>query len=393
MKNGATEQNRPKLLIYEPRVEGHHPGWLRFITEDLLSAGRELVLAVDLRKQSRPIIEEHLGDLISQVELIPALDENGRPRNGSTAASLAAGLQDSGADRAFLCAFDELASHAFRRAAFGLYPPAVLRGRIGGIYHRPRFTVAPKWSPNRCLKVAGFHKFMHANWVRPLLLVDEYLARDFKTKFPENPIFFLPDPCPDDFSGDARQARASLGLPDNRTIFLFFGVGAKRKGLHLAVDAMLRLDSEKPFLLIAGKQDPAGQVRRGIEQLQRQNRASLLNRYVSSEEEKRCFQACDVVLLPYLNHFGTSGILSRAMATGKPVIASDEQLIGKLVKDHALGWRFPSGDVDALTDCLIKAAQMDIAETQQFARQAARYADQYSRSRYRQALLDALDAP
>ncbi len=393
MNGGYPKPGHRKLLIYEPRVEGHHPGWLRFITEDLLSAGYDLVLAADLREQSRPILEEHLGSLAASVDWLPAVDETGRPRNGSTAASVLAGLEESGAARAFLCAFDELASRAFRRAAVGRFPPPTLKGRIGGIYHRPRFTAAPWWSPNRWLKLAGFRRFMRSGWVRPLLFVDEYLARDFKHAYPERPIFFLPDPCPDDFRGDARTARKRLGLPEGRTVFLFFGVGAKRKGLHLAVDAMLQTGNRETFLLIAGRQNPSGRVRRGIEQLQRQGRALLLDRYVSSAEEKLCFQGCDVVLLPYLNHFGTSGILSRAMATGKPVIASDEQLLGRLVRDHALGWCVRSGDARALADGIAAAAIISPAEKQRFSLNATRYADRYSRSAYRRALLESLRVP
>lgn len=390
MKDGHPESHRHKLLVYEPRVEGHHPGWLRFITEDLLSAGFALTLAVDLRKHSRPIIEEHLGDLVSSVRLLPAVDETGKPRDGSTAAAIAVGLEESGAARAFMCAFDELASRAFRRAALGIYPPSGLRGRIGGIYHRPRFTAAPWWSPNRCLKAAGFRRFMKNGWLQPLLFVDEYLTQHLQQIYSHEPIFFLPDPCPDDFGGDVHLARSALGLPDDPTIFLFFGVGAKRKGLHLAVEAMLQIEIPNTFLLIAGRQHPSGRVHRKIAQLERQHRVLLLDRYVSSAEEKLCFQACDVVLLPYLNHFGTSGILSRAMATGKPVIASDEQLLGKLVRDHSLGWRFASGDVRALADRMAAAAVCRPAEKRRFSANAARYAERYSRDAYRQALLASL---
>ena len=360
------------------------------MTIDLLSADYELVLAVDLRQDSRPILEEHLGDMISKVTLIPAVDENGRPRNGSTAASIIKCLGESGTSRVFMGAFDELASSAFRRAALGLNLPAALRGRIGGIYHRPRFTDSPWWSPNRWLKARGFRKFMEKNWVKPLLFVDEYLARDFKTAFPENPIFFLPDPCPDDFSGDIRHARSALGLPENHTVFLFFGVGARRKGLHLAVDAMLQLKMKDTFLLVAGNQNPPRRVKRALDQLVHQNRALIMDRYVSSTEEKLCFQTADVVLLPYLNHFGTSGILSRAMATGKPVIASDEQLLGKLVKDNEIGWCFASGDVSALTRCLAEAAAMDAGTQHRLTTNAADYANRYSRRNYRKALLEAL---
>jgi len=391
MTNRHPSGNR-RLLVVDPRMEGHHPGWLRFITEDLLSADYNPVLAVDLRPQSRTIVEDHLGDLIDQVTLIPILDNQGHPRNGSLAASILLGLEESGAPRAFLCEFDELASAAFRRAAVGLYPPLLLQGRMGGIYHRPRFTDAPWWSPNRMLKAAGFRRFMQADWIRPLLLLDEYLTQDFKEQFPDKPIFFLPDPCPDDFDGDSDQARAALGVPPDHRVFLFFGVGARRKGLHLAVEAMLQLKVKNTFLLIAGRQNPPPRVKRGIEQLVGEKRALLLDRYVSSSEEKSCFQAADVVLLPYLNHFGASGILSRAMATGKPVIASDEQLVGKLVKDNDLGWYFPSGNVRALAGCLAKATDMDEDMRQHFKTKTAAYASRYSRKNYRKALLQSLSA-
>jgi len=382
--------NSRRLLVVEPRVEGHHPGWLRFITEDLLSADYDPVLAVDLRPQSRVIIEEHLGDLLNRVELIPFLDNRGRPHKGTLAASIRSGLEASGAPRAFLCALDELASAAFRRAAIGLNPDPFLRGRIGGIYHRPRFTDAPWWSPNGMLKAVGFRKFMRACWIRPLLLLDEYLAQDFKALFPDRPIFFLPDPCPDDFCGDPGQARAALGVPSGKTVFLFFGVGARRKGLHLAVEAMLRLKKKDAFLLVAGRQNPPREVKRALDLLASQGRALILDRYVSSAEEKQCFQAADTVLLPYLNHFGTSGLLSRAMATGKPVIASDEQLLGKLVRDNDIGWRFPSGNVAALTDCLAKSVELDDETRQRFTANASAYANRYSRKRYREALLGSL---
>jgi glycosyltransferase involved in cell wall biosynthesis len=386
----AYPTNHRRLLVYEPRVEGHHPGWLRFITEDLLAAGYDLTLAVDLRPRSRGIVEEHLGGLMGRVTLIPALDGQGRPRNGSTAASIVLGLQESGAPRAFLCAFDELASATFRRAAVGLYPSPMLRGRIGGIYHRPRFTVAPRWSPNRILKAAGFRKFMQAGWIRPLLLLDEYLTLDIKKVFPDQPVFFLPDPCPDDFDGDPQRARATLGVPPGTTVFLFFGVGARRKGLHLAAEAMLRLKMKNTFLLVAGRQNPAPPVKRALDRLVHQERALILDRYVSSTEERLCFQAADVVLLPYLNHFGTSGILSRAMATGKPVIASGEQLLGRLVSDNQIGWRFPPGNVSALTGCLAEAAAIDADTRRHFKARAADYAGRYSRANYRNALLESL---
>ncbi len=174
---------------------------------------------------------------------------------------------------------------------------------------------------------------------------------------------------------------------------LFYGTGARRKGLHLTVDAMLRLPPESSaFLLCAGQQSPTGETAAGLAQLARQNRARLLDRYVSVDEEKLCFAASDAVLLPYLNHFGTSGVLSRAMSAGKPVIVSDEQLLGRLTREHQLGLVFPSGNAMALSQCIQRMTQLSTTEMAGFADAARRYAKAYSREAFRTALLRSLSA-
>ena len=61
--------------------------------------------------------------------------------------------------------------------------------------------------------------------------------------------------------------------------------------------------SHRRFYSAPARQNPAGKIASGLEQLVQQGRARLINRYVSVTEEKNCFAASDVVLLPYLNHF------------------------------------------------------------------------------------------
>lgn len=381
------------LLIYEPRTEGHHLGWLRFITDDLLAAGFRLAIAADLRSDSRERVEQHLAGLAGDVHLLSAYDQNGRRHLDGKARSVAHCLQVSGAKSVFLCALDEIASDCWRGATFGLRPPVELRGRIGGIYHRPRFLAAPKWSLDRSLKMPGFHRLLRECWWRQLLFVDEFLAADLKLANPAAPVFFLPDPCPPGYDGDSVEARNKLRIAAERKVFLFYGTGARRKGLHLVVEAMLRLPLESPaFLLCAGQQNPTGKTAAGLEMLVRQNRACLLNRYVTVEEEKLCFAASGAVLLPYLNHFGTSGVLSRAMSAGKPVIASDEQLLGRLTREHKLGLVFPSGNVAALAESFRRVSQLSAHDADQLSAAARVYAKTYSRDAFRTALLRSLSA-
>ena len=104
------------------------------------------------------------------------------------------------------------------------------------------------------------------------------------------------------------------------------------------------------------------------------------------------FGACDVVLLPYLNHFGSSGVLSRAMAAGKMVVVSDEQLLGRLTRERGLGLLFPSGDVGRLRERIREAAAMGPEQVARHSAAARDYAKSYSREAYRAALLASLQA-
>lgn len=381
------------LLLYEPRTEGHHLGWLRFITDDLLAANVRLSIAADLRPGSRERVEQQLAGLPDHVRLLSAYDETGRRHLDGKARSVAHCLKISGAENVFLCALDEIASHVWRRATFGLRPPVELRGHIGGIYHRPRFLAAPEWSLDCRLKCPGFRRLLREGWWRQLLFVDEFLAADLRSAHPGSPVFFLPDPCPPGYGGEPDAARGKLGIPGDRKVFLFYGTGARRKGLHLVVAAMLNLPASSPaFLLCAGQQNPTGKTAAGLAQLAHQNRARLLDRYVSVEEEKMCFAASDAVLLPYLNHFGNSGVLSRAVSAARPVIVSDEQLLGRLTREHRLGLVFPSGDVPALRNAIHRATQLSEADLAQFAAAARNYTNTYSRAAFRSVLLGSLSA-
>ncbi len=136
-------------------------------------------------------------------------------------------------------------------------PPKMLQSRMGGIYHRPRFLAASHWSFDRRLKEPGFQRLIRQDWLSQLLFVDEFLAAELQANYPSAPIYFLPDVCPEGYENDGHAPRQKLNVPAGKFVFLFYGGGYRRKGLHLAVQAMLDLPINSPaFLLCAGKQDP-----------------------------------------------------------------------------------------------------------------------------------------
>src|SRR5438045_1423593 len=115
MKSTAP-QTEAAVLIYEPRIEGHHLGWLRFIAEDLFNAGYKLTLAVDTRPDSLTRIRGHMGDLLDKVKVVSAFPGNSTHIDAKVIAKC---FRESGANSVFLNSFDEVASSVLRDAALG----------------------------------------------------------------------------------------------------------------------------------------------------------------------------------------------------------------------------------------------------------------------------------
>jgi glycosyltransferase involved in cell wall biosynthesis len=383
----------PSALIYEPRVEGHHLSYLKFITEDLLGAGFHLTLAMDTRQKEFQRANEQMAELLKKVRVIPAYGAEEGGSGSGRIGSVAACLANSGAELAFLISYDDVASGLFRRAAFGLLPPRILRGRHGGIFLRPRFLAGRGFSPNLWLKSIGFTRLLRQGWFRHLLLLDPFLHARLKAKEPAAPVFFLPDPFPDDFVANAAQARRHWDIALDKRVLLFYGGGYRRKGLQLVVAALRAMAPGTPaFLLFAGHQPDDAASAGELEQLSADGRARVINRYVSEEEEKLLFAASDFVVLPYQHHFGSSGVLARAAGAGKPVIASDEQLVGRLVREHGLGLLFPSGNTAALRQAIAQATNAAPGQTLRWREAAVSFAGRCSRAAFREALLAAFRA-
>jgi hypothetical protein len=203
--------------------------------------------------------------------------------------------------------------------------------------------------------------------------MDEYLFTDAKDKYTGAAFHFLPDPWAGNFSHSQKDARKALGIPTDRFILLGYGIGDRRKGLHLTVRAMLEsaFDS-RLFLLCAGKISKDSELLKGLSKLEKRGMAKFLDRYVSDSENSLCFCASNVVLFTYIRHFGSSGVLSLSAAADKMVITSDEGLVGQRVRKHNLGW-------------LLTESKMS-----EFQQAALRYAKACSRQAFRNTLLSAL---
>ena len=379
---------QPHILIFEPRIKGHHLKWLRYIAEDFIAAGFKLTLGVDWRAESRKLICNELSSLIEKVNILSIFDRAGKLRKGSKLKALADCFSESSAQEVFVNNLDDIVSHCLRQSSVGIFPPKILQGRVSGVYFRPRFLLNPAWPPGNLIKTIGFTRLIKKHWFKNIYLMDEYLFLNIQDRLTDPSFHFLPDPWSGDFAQPMERAREKLKIPLDKFVFLNYGIGDKRKGLHLVIRAMLEASQEsRLFLLCAGQISRNNTIRSGLDKLENLGHAKVLNRYVSDVEETLCFCAADVVLLPYVNHFGSSGVLSLAAGAGKMVVASDDGLVGKRVFEHKLGLLFSSGNTKALGKSMIQAVSLSQSDRDQFQNSAAEYAMSCNREAFRQALL------
>ena len=375
------------ILIFEPRIEGHHLTWLRYVVEDFLSAGHTLTLAIAYTDHTHGLYKAQLGDLLEKITIISVYDANHKLRGGTKINALGLCMNDCGAEHVFCNNLDDIASSMLRRSAIGILPPKVLKGKLSGIYFRPRFLARTAWPPGNIIKYIGFQRLLRQGWFFRICLMDEYLYQKHINTFSKNGMVFLPDPWSGDFSMDRNQARNSLGIDKDKFVFLQYGIGTRRKGLHLVIRAMLSKDLPHQWhLLCAGQIKKDKEILDGISRLQAAGRATALNRYVSKEEEQLCFTAADIVLMPYVRHFGSSGILALAAAAGKMVIVSDEGLIARRVKENKLGICFPSGNINGLKEAMSRSQRLLEERPHQIEEHARLFAARCDRQAFREVL-------
>jgi len=130
---------------------------------------------------------------------------------------------------------------------------------------------------------------------------------------------------------------------NGRRIFAIVGAISERKGVIQVMDGFLGMkdhELEQLSLIIAGECDPvlSPLITAKAEQLMgRRLRVLLALRRLSPSECQTMLTASDFALLAYQKHVGSSAILIRAAAAGKPVISQDYGLLGWQTRNRKLG--------------------------------------------------------
>jgi glycosyltransferase involved in cell wall biosynthesis len=365
--NPAAARRRPhKILIFEPEAEGHSLEWLEHIMLFVASERRniQLWLAVPqtLQRALAKTLPAEAADRIHLMALTAAECRacTARPLTRAGFArwwTMRRYLRRTAAQHGFFLTIDLVSLPLAlglgadgRRLSGILFRPSVHYGEIGP--YRPGI--------GECMRDARkaiLYRLMLRNpAVERVLSLDPFFPDHAHVHYRGGEkVLALPDPAhppvapaTSDNSGDF--------VPAGRTGFLLFGYLAERKGPLAVLDALLLLPPEiasRVAVLFAGRVDP--HLRERLDQ-----RLAALARHcpdlwlriddrrLEPVELAALVRRSDVVLAPYQRFVGSSGVLLWAALNGRPVLAQDYGLVGRLTREHRLGVSVDSCDPSRL---------------------------------------------
>lgn len=357
--SNAPRQRR--LLIFEPDAEGHSQEWLQHLVDYVSDneAAPSITVLAPPALCAALAVATHTRE--SRVRFM-ALEPRAVRLCGHRLLSLAAFarwwtvrryLRRSGADAGFFLSLDLLCLPL----AFGLQA----RGKpLAGILFRPsvHYRTLGAYRPGlgerlRDLRKDILYRLMLRNpAIGAVLSLDPFFAIHATSHYSRgDKVQALPDPAYPATGAD-RWLTVKDATPPGRISFLLFGYITERKGPLVVLDALRLLPDRVAAgvaVRFAGRVDPA--IRDAIE-----TRRSLLarehpllwlhvdDRRLDHAELEALVSQSDVVLAPYQRFVGSSGVLLWAARAGRPVLAQEFGLIGRLTRDHRLGAVADSSD-------------------------------------------------
>jgi glycosyltransferase involved in cell wall biosynthesis len=136
----------------------------------------------------------------------------------------------------------------------------------------------------------------------------------------------------------------------SRLTFAYCGGLAAHKGVHVLIEAVRAVDSDRLELLIYGTAGPSEKdyERRLRAMAAPDPRIKFCGAY-AQQDAGDVFRTIDVLVIPSLCYESYSFTLHQAVASSVPVIASAVGSLDEKLKDGINGFLFPMGDAAALT--------------------------------------------
>jgi glycosyltransferase involved in cell wall biosynthesis len=372
------------LLVFDPRVEGHHTEYLlhiaRYVSKS--SASPDLYFAVnpDIKIHCPELVRiEGASDSISLLPLNP--DEYYDPENASSIRRSLAGWE-SAMNRAVEldvdhCMFMELNIY---QAVLGLPRSYDMPFSVSGILFFPYCRIEPGGGILSQIKsmVEKLRKMLQVRWMISnsiintiFVLNDHWGARNMNDHFGTDIFRFLPDPVPslqiDENESDHVASWSRKWWGPDRVHFLLFGSLRREKGVLEAIQAFCKLSRQEAqlaafHLLGAPREELEAHLFGLVSKLQEEQPELHIHfegRFLSESELDCALSHSDVILAPYQRVEGSSGVLGHSANYRTPVIGAKTGLIGYLIEEYDLGVTVDSSSPERLRKVISAYLQGD----------------------------------
>lgn len=184
-----------------------------------------------------------------------------------------------------------------------------------------------------------------------------------------------PHPLYDNFGAplDKAAARKELGLPEDKTLLLFFGFIRDYKGLDLLMRAYAEARKSKAesrklkadlLLVVAGEfYNNSEQYKQLEQELQLEGTIAWHTDFIPDERVRLYFSAADLIVQPYKSAT-QSGVTQIAYHFERPMLVTNVGGLAEIVPDGKVGYVCPV-DAHAIADALSRFAQIPANEREQ----------------------------
>ena len=181
-------------------------------------------------------------------------------------------------------------------------------------------------------------------------------------------VALTPHPLYDNFGEpvEQREARRILGLPEDKTVLLFFGFIRDYKGLDLLMQALRVVDSGEwkvdrdLLLVVAGEFYNNGEQYKALErELGLEGKIEWRTDFIPDDKVRLYFSAADLVVQPYKTAT-QSGVTQIAYHFEKPMLVTNVGGLAEIVPDGKVGY-VCEVDAESVAEAIGRFANMDSA--------------------------------